>query len=91
MLRNISTLLVLNANNRQQDILEPDHDPLSVFKDFTYLEGDDFKTARIFKVIVVSGHRVKVQLWNLHTSIVKRLIVHLFHFAPSRKRIHVKF
>lgn len=60
--QHIYAALVLNANNRQRDILEPDHDPHSIFKDFTYLEDDDFKTARIFKVIVVSAHRVKAEV-----------------------------
>lgn len=47
-------VIELNANNRQRDILEPGHDPHNAFKDFTYLEDDDFKTVRIFKVGFIS-------------------------------------
>lgn len=50
-------VIELNANNRQRDILEPGHDPHNAFKDFTYLEDDDFKTVRIFKVGFIS-------VWN---------------------------
>ncbi|CAF4863558.1 unnamed protein product [Pieris macdunnoughi] len=53
----IDASAVLNANNRVRDILEPGHDPHSMFKDFTYLE--DFKTARFIKVCFVSVCVVK--------------------------------
>lgn len=51
---------MLNANNRTRDTLVPDHDPHNAFKDFTYLEGDDFKTTRIFKVRLVSELQGKI-------------------------------
>lgn len=45
---------VLNANNRLRDTSEPEHDPDTTFKDFTYLEGDDFKTARILRCVLLA-------------------------------------
>lgn len=49
--------IVLDANKRVRDILEPDHDPHTTFKDFTYLEGDDFKTARILRCVLLASRR----------------------------------
>ncbi|CAH2233440.1 jg927 [Pararge aegeria aegeria] len=53
---------VLNANNRLRDTSEPGHDPDNMLKDFTYLEGDDFKTARILRCVLLASAAPR---WNV--------------------------